>query len=253
MAIIQNSPGHSPLQSPVRTYDITSTTAERIGPYVYYFSFGTDGRMFVLHTLGSTITGWAQFDGDIEVQTAATDLALQPFLDNLNGRNPSSTKAMAYFMGGDDLMTGSRAHDDLMGLGGNDTMTGGGGKDRLAGGAGADHLTGGAGSDKLTGGADADHFVFNLTSDGTDIITDFTHGVDQIDLSASAFGLTGPLVDGVSFVSGGAATGAVATVLHDPVTGLLSFDADGTGAGGAVMLASLANHAGLTAADILVF
>jgi Ca2+-binding RTX toxin-like protein len=252
MAMIQNTPGYGYVQSPVKTYDITSTTAERIGAFVYYFSFGTDGRMFVLHTQSDRILGWSQFDGDIEVQTATTNMALQPFLDNLNGRNPSSTRAMAYFMSGDDLMIGSNARDELMGLGGNDTLTGSGGRDHLVGGKGMDVLTGGKGPDALTGGADADHFVFNAVTEGGDKISDFANGLDQIDLFASAFGLSAPLVDGVSFVLGAVATQAVATVLYDQVTGILRFDADGTGVGAAVTLAILTNHAGLSAQDFLL-
>ncbi len=252
MATIQNTRGYAPLASPVLTFDITSVTAERYGNFVYYFSFGTDGRMFVLHTTGNAIIGWAQFDGNIEVQTATCNLALQPFLDNLNGINPSSTKAMAYFMGGDDLMTGSNARDDLMGLGGADTLTGGGGKDHLVGGAGVDHLIGGGGGDRMTGGLDADHFVFNAPTEGGDKITDFTHGLDQIDLLAAAFGIGGALVDGVNFITDGVMTGAVPTVLYNAATGVLSYDGDGTNGGAAVVLATLTNHATLTATDFLL-
>lgn len=135
---------------------------------------------------------------------------------------------------------------------GNDTLNGNAGNDHLAGGGGLDVMVGGSGADKLSGGADADHFVFNLASEGGDRITDFAAGVDHIDLAGSTFGLTGPLVDGESFISGGAATAATATVLYDPATELLSFDADGTGAGSAVSLAQLTNHAALTAADFMV-
>jgi len=35
------------------------------------------------------------------MQTTTTNLALPPLLDNLNGKNPSSTKAMAYLQGGE--------------------------------------------------------------------------------------------------------------------------------------------------------
>jgi len=252
MATIQNTAGYGYMLSPVKTYDITSTTAERIGPFVYYFSFGTDGRMFVLHTLGDRITGWAQFDGNIEVQTAVTDLALQPYLDNLHGRNPSSTRAMNYFLGGDDLMTGSKARDELMGLGGNDTLNGAGGRDHLVGGAGMDVLTGGVGLDVLTGGADADHFVFKAVAEGGDKITDFAHGLDHIDLLASAFGLGGALVDGVSFITDGVMSGTAPVLLYDVASGVLSYDSDGVGGAAAVVLATLTNHASLTASDVLL-
>lgn len=60
----------------------------------------------------------------------------------------------------------------------------------LNGGGGDDILIGGLGQDVLTGGQGADSFVFRTPADSTvgsatrDQITDFTVGVDQIDLSA---------------------------------------------------------------------
>ncbi len=70
----------------------------------------------------------------------------------------------------DDVLTGSSGANTLMGLDGNDT------------------LNGGAGADILTGGAGADRFVYSATTDSSpgapDIITDFSHGADIIDLSA---------------------------------------------------------------------
>ncbi len=89
-----------------------------------------------------------------------------------------------------DKVTGGKLADKfLFGLGGADTISGLGGGDWLMGGAGADKLIGGAGADRLTGGADKDIFDFNAitetgkTSSTRDQITDFTHGVDKIDLS----------------------------------------------------------------------
>jgi serralysin len=69
------------------------------------------------------------------------------------------------------------------------TLTGGGGNDTLIGGAGNDRLIGGAGIDLMTGGGGADTFVFTAGDSSTatgqqDLITDFTPGVDHIDLSA---------------------------------------------------------------------
>ncbi|MDP4031724.1 MAG: M10 family metallopeptidase C-terminal domain-containing protein [Pseudorhodobacter sp.] len=70
----------------------------------------------------------------------------------------------------------------LTGSGNNDLLVGAAGNDQLMGGAGDDILMDGAGSDTLTGGAGADIFV--LAADGmTDTITDFSPGVDRIDLS----------------------------------------------------------------------
>ena len=77
------------------------------------------------------------------------------------------------------------------------TIVGGTGNDTLIAGKGADHLTGGAGSDT---------FVFNSLPTHAGDITDFTHGVDKLDLSGifSSIGYTGtnPLKGNyLSFVS----------------------------------------------------
>lgn len=86
------------------------------------------------------------------------------------------------------LYGGSRA-DKFDGAGGNDKLFGQAGNDTLLGGSGNDTLTGGAGRDIMTGGSGADDFDYNSitetgkTSSSRDIIMDFTHGSDDIDLS----------------------------------------------------------------------
>ena len=71
---------------------------------------------------------------------------------------------------------------------GNESIAGGQGNDTIEGGNGKDILAGDAGGDLLTGGAGADRFVYRFTNDsrgaGVDTITDFTHGIDKVDLSA---------------------------------------------------------------------
>jgi Ca2+-binding RTX toxin-like protein len=70
----------------------------------------------------------------------------------------------------------------LTGAGLADVLVGQNGQDTLEGGGGADTLMDGGGIDRLTGGAGADTFV--LTYDGVrDVITDFNHNVDALDLS----------------------------------------------------------------------
>lgn len=86
------------------------------------------------------------------------------------------------------LTGGTAAAETLSGLDGNDLLIGNAGKDALLGGTGDDVLRGMAGADLLTGGDGADVFVFTATGDSTtgqvDTITDFTSGIDRIDLSA---------------------------------------------------------------------
>ncbi len=89
---------------------------------------------------------------------------------------------------GDDSLTGTGAADMLIGFSGNDTLTGG---------AGDDVLIGGAGSNRYSGGPGADTFV--LAGGGQpDLIVDFEHGTDRLDLSGwgrlydvSALGIRG--------------------------------------------------------------
>jgi Ca2+-binding RTX toxin-like protein len=91
--------------------------------------------------------------------------------------------------GGNDYLSGGAGNDALHGGDGADFLSGDDGDDRLDGGAGADRLIGGSGFDILTGGGGADTFVFafgesSATNGRHDRITDFTSGIDRIDLSA---------------------------------------------------------------------
>ncbi|TMM49360.1 calcium-binding protein [Sulfitobacter sabulilitoris] len=80
--------------------------------------------------------------------------------------------------------------DDVAGGGaGNDLIVGGAGSNLIYGGAGDDTVHAGAGRDVITGGPGADVFVFASAAQagvgaGRDVITDFTAGIDKIDLSA---------------------------------------------------------------------
>ncbi|WP_189417194.1 VCBS domain-containing protein [Mesorhizobium sp. M1C.F.Ca.ET.193.01.1.1] len=91
---------------------------------------------------------------------------------------------------GDDILYGNGGADQIFGLAGNDTLFGQSGNDTLNGGDGNDKIVGGAGADSLTGGAGADTFYYgpdvsdSPASAANDIITDFVHGVDKIDLSS---------------------------------------------------------------------
>ncbi|WP_201842247.1 M10 family metallopeptidase C-terminal domain-containing protein [Microvirga zambiensis] len=73
-----------------------------------------------------------------------------------------------------NILSGGNGMDGFYGLAGNDTICGGAGNDLIDGGAGVDRMTGGAGSDI---------FDFDSSSEADDVITDFTHLVDDIDLS----------------------------------------------------------------------
>ena len=94
---------------------------------------------------------------------------------------------------GNDEIYGGAGNDMAFGGAGDDTLYGGTGDDYLDGGTGNDELHGGEGNDTLyanwgdntlEGGEGDDTFMFIPgTGAGTNVITDFTNGEDNIDLS----------------------------------------------------------------------
>jgi Ca2+-binding RTX toxin-like protein len=76
----------------------------------------------------------------------------------------------------------------LFGFGGNDKIDGKAGNDVINGGNGNDVLIGNTGKDMLTGGSGADKFklmaiVDSKVGSSRDVIADFVHGQDKIDVS----------------------------------------------------------------------
>jgi VCBS repeat-containing protein len=109
-------------------------------------------------------------------------------------------------------------------------------------------LTGGTGNDTLTGGAGAD--VFNaIAANGLDRITDFLSGTDRIVLDGSYTHTA--TVDFVSGAGAQTATGTNSTFLYDTTTGVLSYDADGTGSGAAVDLFNLGAGTVVVSSDVI--
>ncbi|WP_347254876.1 Ig-like domain-containing protein [Brachymonas denitrificans] len=156
---------------------------------------------------------------------------------------------------GNDILYGGLGNDTLNGDAGNDELYGGLGNDSLNGGDGDDYLVGGQGNDTLTGGAGADKFVFAAplhSTNNLDTVVDFSSAEgDKLVLSALFFeGLKAG--DPVKLVVNGPATDGSPTVLYNSNTGMLSYDADGNGAGAAVDFAKLQNLAPLNSGDFVV-
>jgi serralysin len=166
---------------------------------------------------------------------------------------------------GNDTMNGGAGNDNLTGGLGNDTLTGDAGNDTLVGGDGADTLQGGLGNDSMTGGAGADLFLFDTAPNATsnkDTITDFMSGTDQIAFSKDVFtGLSDAALGTLNadaFLSGaGVTTAQDATdrFIYNTTTGALYYDADGSGAAVAVIVAMLGTTTppALSYTDIMVF
>lgn len=111
-----------------------------------------------------------------------------------DGSDPSSdTTSAAFTLAVENVtpeaLTGTSGADVLMGGSDIDQIFGLAGNDSLYGMAGDDRLIGGLGSDVMSGGAGNDVFVFNTaketskTGSTSDLITDFVHLRDEIDLS----------------------------------------------------------------------
>jgi Ca2+-binding RTX toxin-like protein len=140
-----------------------------------------------------------------------------------------------------------------------DQLIGSGGDDVLVGLAGNDLLSGNLGNDTLAGGEGGDVFVFDSSPDAIcnqDTVIDFLPGSDMIRLDSKIFtalAATGVLSDAY-FRSGAAARAEDEDdyILYNTTSGALLYDADGSGHGVAIEIASLMNKPALTAGDLLV-
>jgi Ca2+-binding RTX toxin-like protein len=144
---------------------------------------------------------------------------------------------------------------------GNDWLVGGSGKDTLVGDAGNDHLAAKLGNDVLTGGAGKDTFVFDTKLSKTanrDKITDFNVKSDTIWLDNKYMSKLGKgssdkaLKIKKDFFSVDYAKDGNDHVIYNKTTGVLSYDADGTGAKAAVDIAVLKKGLNVNYHDIFV-
>lgn len=123
----------------------------------------------------------------------------------------------------------------------------------IAGTAGADTLSGGGGADVLIGGSGDDrfHFTAALGSGNVDTVSDFAAG-DRLGLSSGVFSGVGASLEAGEFVVGAAAADADDRLVYNQAAGQLFYDADGSGAGAAVLFAQLTPGIVLTAASFEV-
>ena len=161
------------------------------------------------------------------------------------------------FIGGNSSinLTGNELGNQIWGNDGGNTLLGGGGDDALIAFGGNDIVDGGIGADLLVGGDGNDTFRFTsaLGNGNVDLIADFTTGSDRIELDDAVFsGLSLGGLNANAFVTGTAAQDADDRIIYDAATGNLYFDADGNGAGAAVLFATLNGHPPIAASDIVV-
>jgi len=125
----------------------------------------------------------------------------------------------------------------------------------IVGNSGANRLDGRAGNDTLTGAAGNDIYAFTtaLGATNVDTITGFVSGADRIELSKSIFSALDPgVLAATAFVQAAAASTVNQHIIYNSTTGLVFYDADGSGAGAAVAFAQLTPSQALAASDFRV-
>jgi len=158
-------------------------------------------------------------------------------------------------LSGDDQIFTGGGNDNINAGEGNNSIYAGAGNDKVVTGSGNDILVSGAGSDNLTGGLGIDSYVFdNLAQGGADTITGFVTLSDVLVFDDAVFT---SLVGGVASTNLVVGAGAVAQdsddyLIFNTKGGKLYYDADGSGAGGAIQIATLKSVTSLNVSDFVV-
>jgi Ca2+-binding RTX toxin-like protein len=153
--------------------------------------------------------------------------------------------------------------DVLRGKSTSEKLYGYSGKDKLYGNGGNDKLFGGAGSDTLDGGAGKDAFVFDTkanTRTNKDKIVDFKVKDDSIWLDNAVFTKLGKAgsearpaqLKSSYFTIGDKAKDKNDYLVYNDKKGVLLYDADGSGRGKAVEIATLSKKLAMTYKDFFV-
>jgi len=156
--------------------------------------------------------------------------------------------------------SGNGLGNTITGNDGDNVLWGRGGADRLNGRAGDDTLVGGAGADVLTGSLGADMFVYSGVAESCagvrDTVTDFQHGIDDINLSAIDASNATADDQAFTFIGSGVFTHVAGQLRYTVKTDangphiLLQADTDGDGRANLTIL--LNNVDLLTAADFIL-
>jgi hypothetical protein len=176
--------------------------------------------------------------GEVKISSSGYNVDLTAISEGTKGWSVSNTAATAV------RFDGSAFSDSLVGGVAKDTLSGGAGDDTLVGGGGGDVLTGGTGIDTFRLGGDLKAATF----------TDFVSGVDVIELDNALFTIltTEGNLALDAFVNGTKAASASQVLVYDQAKGNLYYDADGSGAGPAVLIGVFTNQALLNAGDFKV-
>ena len=219
-----------------------------------------------LTTIDGDTTGAISAAAITDTFSAINTLALNSATTLQNATGPITANGNFADNSMDMTDVGNLADLVINGGGGNDTIIGAQGNDTITGGTGNDILFGGLGTDTFViadienNGSDQ-FFTFTTNGDnanvnqGTDVLqfsdADLTGVASFVAYTGGGAGLALTLNDGatdVELVSGAnaQASGAEAAFLFDTSTGVLSFDADGSGAGAVINVGTFYSDSGST-------
>ncbi len=226
---------------------VAKVTADDNGPAGELRYVLADNAAFAIDAVTGAIT--VKAGARLDYETTKT-YALQVTVKDLNGAGLSATRTITVNV------------TDVV-----DVVNGTSGKNVLVGASGADRVNGLYGNDTLTGGGGTDVFIFDskLGSFKTDRkvnfdkITDFSVRDDTIWLDNKIFKKLGKGTEANPgklnksfFVVGDKAKDKDDTLIYNKKTGVLSYDADGSGKGQAVEFAQFSKNPALKSTDFLI-
>lgn len=229
---------------------LTNTGSIEGGFYGIYSSNASGQTLAVTNSgtiKSSNADGYAFFEQGASPDKITNDgqvtgtVSLGNGADTYDGRK-GHVKGVVYGNGGDDRLYGGTE---------NNTLHGGADNDRLFGGGGNDTLTGDIGNDRF-------YFTADLKSAGIDKVTDFSNKNgedDRIYLDDAVFKALGASVTSGEFLkvsSGHSAKQSDDHLIYNTKDGSLWYDADGSGKGAAVHIATLTNKADISFHDFFI-
>ncbi len=212
---------------------------------------GIDRLKSIEHLSGSAFDDVLTGYGKSVLEGGAGDDVLKTKGGTASYEKAGASVTVSLALQGTAQNTGGAGSDTLTGF---TRLLGSGFADTLTGDARGNVLTGGVGADVLTGGAGRDTFRFASATDGGDTITDFISGRDKLSFVASEFGaLKAGKLKAATFIAAAGATAQTAAqhFIYDTTSTTLYYDADGNGAGQAVVIAVLQGVPTLSYKDII--
>ena len=240
--------------------DAADTLSGGLGDDLYFVS--SDGDMILadpggVDTVRARNTDWTLGAGLENLFMVDDGSAFHATGNELNNHIIGASEGGQLFgMGGDDslVMNNVQNFSSAYGGDGNDTIRGGRSTE-LFGDAGNDVLVHGDAGADMTGGSGSDRFTFEEAGSFARI-RDFASGTDEIVLDATSMGALGTSGNFAPtderFHAGATAAEGDDRVIWNASTGQLWYDADGSGSGAALEIATLQAGAALIAADIEV-